>query len=191
MKLRKYLGPSRLFVWHSIHGILTIVLVVTGFGMYFSDLGTGILSFEVRHELHRLAGIAMTVAFVLFFVVYHLEANRHQLHYYWRNFLHRIQIAKEATPKQPHHRKPVSMSRYRIIMFLFMPLIIITGVALLFPDEAQKTICEIPLYFIILTTHLICTFIVTVFTIVHVYIAWINKKQSGWLHRFLKFWFKL
>lgn len=105
MKIRKYLGPQRLFIWHSCNGIFVLLLVLTGFGMYFADFGNSVIEFEVRQKLHELLGILVSIIYVLFFGIFHIEANRHRFNYLWRRFLHRFFIAKERVVKHENHEK--------------------------------------------------------------------------------------
>lgn len=190
MKIRKYLGPQRLFIWHSCNGIFVLLLILTGFGMYFADFGISIIPFEVRQKLHELFGILVSIIFILFFGIFHIEANRHRFHYWWRKFLHKIFIAKEGAVKHEHHEKRI-ISRYQIIMFLLFPCIILSGFSLLFPEYLMKTIWNIDIYHMVLLIHISIAIVLLLFLIIHTYIVFINKKKFPFLHSFLNFWFSL
>jgi len=191
MKIRKYLGPNRLFIWHSFHTIFMLVLIITGFGLYFSNTGLSIMNYDTRRWLHEYFGIAVTTIYFLFFVIYHLEENRHRVSYWWRTFLYRLFISKDKAVKHENHHKKGVFARYRIIMFLFFPLTMITGLFLFFPEYTIKSIGCFDVYFSFLMIHLFCALLLTVFTVVHLFIVLIDKKQTVWIHPFLKFWFKL
>ena len=190
MKIRKYLGPQRLFVWHSFHGFFVLLLLLTGFGMYFADFGSSIIDFDARQQLHEIVGIAVSIIYVLFFAVFHLEANKHRVSYWWRKFLHTLFVTKELAVKHENHQKKI-FSRYQIIMFLLFPIIIITGFALLYPEYSLKTIGVIDIYHVILLIHIIIAIFLLLFLTIHTYIVLIDKKKFPFLHSFLKFWFSL
>lgn len=191
MKIRKYLGPNRMFVWHSLHVIFVLILMISGFGMYFSNTGTSLFDFDARQSLHEIFGVLVTIIYFLFFIVFHLEANRFRLSYWWRSLLSKLLITKEKATKHEKYYNSVIISRYQIIMFLLFPLLIISGFAMLFPLYSSKNVFGIDFYFILLMMHFVFALLLTTFTVIHLFIVLINKKEAKWLHPFIRKWFKL
>jgi thiosulfate reductase cytochrome b subunit len=190
MKIRKYLGPQRLIFWHSLNGIFVLTLAFTGFAIYFSDYGISFIDFDARHSIHEFAGIAAAFIYVLLFGIFHLESNKHRLNYWWQTILHALFVSKEPATKHKNHYKNI-ISRYQIIMFLLFPIMIISGVVLLLPEYTSKTFWGIDVYFLFLIIHIINAILLTIFLVLHVCIAFINKKDVPFLQRFFKFWYSL
>lgn len=191
MKIRKYLGPGRLFLWHSIHALSFILLAVTGFGMYFSDLGDYLMDFEARHELHQYTGITTTVAYLLLFIPYHIEVNHHRVHYWWRLALHRLGLFENLHLESKLQFKPVTVTKYIIVMFMIFPLLICTGMFMIFPDYLMGNAFSLDLYHIILYLHIACASLILLFFVIHLYVVLVDKKKAEWLSDFLKIWFSI
>ena len=189
MKIRKYLGPNRLFLWHSIQAIACLILAITGLGMYFSDLGEYIMDFEAQHELHQFTGIAATAAYLLLFIPYHLEANHQRVHYWWRLILHRLGLFENLHHLSKLQFKSIVMTKYIIVMFMIFPLLICTGGFMIFPEMLMNSTIGIDLYLAVLFLHIACATILILFTIIHLYVALVDKKKAGWLNGFFKIWF--
>jgi len=180
-----------MFVWHSIQAVSVLVLCVTGFGMYFADFNIFFLDFEGHQSLHELFGIIVCVVYFLMFVVYHLEANRHRVTFWWRTFLYRISVTREKAQRHEHHRRQVVLSRYVIIMFLVFPLLMLTGSLMLFPEYVMKSVCGINLYHGFLIIHIACAILMLLFLGIHTFIALMDKKNTSWIHPFLRLWYKM
>ncbi len=190
MKIRKYLGPQRLFIWHSIHGIACVILAVTGIGMYFSELGGYLMPFELHHDLHELAGITTCIVYLLFFLPYHLEVNHHRIHYRWRLMLHHLHVYADQHHLSKKQFKPIYAARYVFVMFMIFPILMTTGSLMIFPEFISIHVGGFDLYRIILLLHIFAAVLTILFTVIHLFVAFVNKKSAVMLHVFFKYWFK-
>lgn len=190
MTIRKYLGPHRLFLWHCVQAITCIILIITGFGMYFAELGEYLMPFEMRHNLHKLAGIVSGISFLLLFIPYHLEANRHRVHYWWRLALYRLGAYDNLHQQSKQQFKPIIITRYIVIMFLVFPLVLCSGAFLIFPEMLMHSSTGFDLYYMVLFLHIACASIIVLFTFIHLYVALVDKQKATRLNGLFKIWFK-
>jgi thiosulfate reductase cytochrome b subunit len=144
-KVKMY--PVWLRIWHWSNAILFVVLALTGVRMHFGQRHRPIMSFETAFNVHNLAGILLVIIGLLYFVGNFIGRNQRQYlskpRDGFRGLLRQAQwylfgiFKGEPHPyhASPEHKfNPLQHLTYINVMYVMYPLILLSGVALLFPD---------------------------------------------------------
>jgi thiosulfate reductase cytochrome b subunit len=184
-----YFYPVIIRLWHLINAILCLILIITGISMQFSNPKYPLIRFDIAVSVHNIVAILLSVDYFLFIIGNIVTRNgrfykirlsglfsnlKLQLIYYLKG------IFQKKSPPFPINRErkfnPLQQFTYVLIMFFFFPIIIITGIALMYPD------IFIPLQFLGASAlhltdlvHIIMGFIISIFMIVHIYLCTIGK----------------
>lgn len=181
---RILLYPGWLRGWHWLNAALFIVLLWTGIEVHFAKPGTPGLGFQRSHVLHNVAGILLTLSYLVFLFgnlltkngrYYRLSADdvrrgiARQLRYYmWGIF------RGEPHP-YPHGDKqkfnPLQKITYAVTMYGVVPLMMITGWVILFPDRIPETVFGVSGRLFYGIAHTLGGYLLGLFIMVHVYLG--------------------
>ncbi|MCF7983249.1 MAG: cytochrome b/b6 domain-containing protein [Thiohalocapsa sp.] len=176
-----YLYPVWLRAWHWLNALIFLVSLVTGISMHFS-LGW-LIPFEVAVPVHNASGIVLTVSWVAFIIGNWVSGNgKHylinlrslpmdlfrQTRYYvygiFVNAPHPFHVSEE------HKLNALQTMSYVGVMYVLMPLLILSGWAFLLSPSLPETVLGIGTIWIVAMTHLVLSWMLLLFLIVHVYI---------------------
>ncbi len=198
-----YLYPVWLRAWHGVNAIGIVILIITGLSMQFSNPDYSFINFELAVNLHNIFGIIVTIGYLVFIIGNIATPNKKyyrmkrkglrkrllkQLRFYtWGMF-------KGEKPPFPVSEKrkfnPLQKLSYLAVMYLFVPVAIITGIALLFPELIIEEVYTVSGIFLTAILHASMGFLISIFLIVHLYVASIGKNPltnfksiiTGWHH---------
>jgi thiosulfate reductase cytochrome b subunit len=183
-----YFYPIWLRIWHGINAIGILILIFTGINMQFSNPGSELVNFNLAVNLHNIAGIIVTGNYFLFFIGNIVTSNNKyyrlklkglfrrlqlQIGYYTYGLFHNEQPPFPLSPKRKFN--PMQKVSYLIVMYLLVPGLIITGLALLFPETIIEKVYSVSGISMTAILHASLGFLVSVFLIVHLYVASIGK----------------
>lgn len=180
---RIHLHALPLRLWHWANALIVIVLLITGFSVRMTGL-PALRPHDPVLVIHTYAGWAMTVLYLTWFA-YSL-ASRHMVRNYSLTGLTTGGIRHQARfylygiftgEKNPFRASaqdtfnPLQRITYTVLMFLFVPLIILTGV--LFADIAvlRHYLLLWKIAGIVNALHVLVSYVFALFLIVHVYMA--------------------
>jgi thiosulfate reductase cytochrome b subunit len=137
---RVYLHSKTIRIWHWIQAIIVMILMITGAQLRVPDLTTAPL-YRLAVLIHLYAGYAMAAGF-LFWLVYSAVSGSLRRHYVLRlddaglmrkqvlYYLYGILRGRQNpfTPTPAAKFNPLQKIAYASVMFIFTPLIVITGV---------------------------------------------------------------
>jgi thiosulfate reductase cytochrome b subunit len=184
---RTYLHPLPLRIWHWSNALLVVILLVTGIRLRIP----GIASLRPNDPallVHRYAGWAMAVSFVIW-LVYGLLVDHLSRHYSIRRRdlkgvfsqakFYLVSIFKgEEDPFRPSPEdkfNPLQKLAYGAIMCLFTPVLVVTG--LLFSDILffRKYILLWNVAGVVDAIHVIGAYVFALYLVVHVYMATLGR----------------
>lgn len=181
---RIYLFPLWLRIWHGINALGILILIITGISMQYSTAGFVLLDFKTTIKLHNIAGIIVSVFYLVFFVGNIVSSNGFFYHFRIKNGSNRMVkqvkyylscIFKIKKPPYPvsEERKfnPLQKFSYIGVMYFIVPFVIASGMALLFPEIIIEEIYKVSGIMLTAVLHGIAGFIIFIFLIVHIYIA--------------------
>ena len=182
---KEILHPLMIRIWHFIHAIAIVLLVLTGLQLRFPDLITWFGSFGSAVNIHNICGFIVLFDYLLWFGFY--AATRGlvkqyfpapedftigiptQSTYYFARIFFGDPSPFEPTPEAKFNA--LQKTTYFGIMFILVPLQIITGILLWDLDRFHSVIVALGGVRVIDAFHIIIAYIVTAFIIVHVYLA--------------------
>jgi len=183
-----YFYPVWLRIWHGIHALGILILIITGITMQYSNPGFKIMNFELAVNLHNISGILVSINYLLFFFGNIFTSNKIYYRLKLKGLLKRLilQIGyytsglfKNQPPPFPLSEKrkfnPMQKVSYLLVMYLFVPGLIVTGLALLFPETIIENVYSVSGIFLTAILHASLGFLVSIFLIVHLYVASIGK----------------
>lgn len=197
-----YFYPLWLRIWHGINALGIILLIITGISMN-SGFEQSFISFKLIITVHNYAGVIVTLNYFLylfgnlftsnkkFYIVKpknFLKRPMKQAYYYAWGMFHGMKAPYPLSEKRKFN--PLQKYTYIAVMYIVVPLVIITGIGLMFPELIFNKIYNISGVLITAVTHSAMGFFISIFLIIHLYIASIGKSPldnfrsifNGWHH---------
>ena len=184
---RIYLHPLPLRIWHWANALMVILLLITGIEIRI--IGVAALPVNSRALLvHRYTGWSMTIS-CLFWFVYSLMSGNLSRHYMIRRgdlkgtfrqakfYLFSIFRGEEnpfrASPDERFN--PLQKLAYGAIMWVFTPIIVITG--LFFSDILffRKYLLLLNAMKVLDAMHVIVAYLFALYLIIHIYMATLGR----------------
>lgn len=198
-----YFYPVWLRIWHGLNAIGIVILILTGISMQSSVESSQVINFKMIIDLHNFAGILVALLYLLFFLGNLFTPNGKfyivkpkgflkrpikQAYYYAWGMFHGMKAPYPLSEKRKFN--PLQKYSYIMVMYLVVPVVIITGFALLFPEIIIEHVYTFSGVFVTAVLHSAMGFFISVFLIVHLYIASIGKSPlenfksivTGWHH---------
>jgi len=183
-----YFCPVWLRIWHGINALGILILIITGINMQYSNPKFELINFQFTVNLHNIAGILVALNYLLFFTGNILTSNKKYYRLKLKGLLKRLTLQigyytsglfKHEQPPFPLSEKrkfnPMQKVSYLIVMYFFVPGLIITGLGLLFPETIIENVYSVSGIFLTAIFHASLGFLVSIFLIVHLYVASIGK----------------
>ena len=183
-----YLYPVWVRLWHIVNALLFLFLICTGLCLHYADTGTTLIPFDVSVSLHNITGILLCVFYLFFIFMNNFTKNGKYYKVVWKGLISRAQqqfiyytigIFKKQDPPFPISEKrkfnPMQLLSYVWVMYFFMPILIITGIALLFPEYIPTQILTKSGIHITDLIHITSGFILSIFMLIHIYFCTLGK----------------
>lgn len=179
---RVYLYPVWLRFWHVLNALVMIVLILTGVSMQYSSREFSLIRFDIAVKLHNISGISLTVLFLVFLfgVLFTWAGKFYWMEYkgFWkrmylqfRYYVYGIFRGETAPIPVSEDRKfnPIQHLSYNLIQFIAVPLVMITGWALLFPETIILNVFGYSGILLTSLLHVIMGFVISIFLLIHLY----------------------
>lgn len=200
---KTYLYGTSTRLWHWANAAFFLVLALTGLRIHFGGPDEPLLTFETAFNVHNLTGAAFVFVGVFFFVSNAVSGNaRNYLRFAPRFVRGVFQQARwylygifRGEP-HPHHpsteRKfnPLQQLTYAGLMYVLFPILILTGVVLLFPSVLPVRIAGRPGTFWFATAHYLTAMASILFLVAHVYLATMGDRVGYLLQGMITGWHK-
>ena len=181
---RIYLYPIWIRLWHVFNALMCLTLIVTGMSLQYSQPGSGLIPFRAAISLHNICGVLLSISYV-FFVLGNLftKNGRHYrlepiglLKRLWKQFYYYAfgYFKKDKLPfpvGKAMKFNPLQKVAYGFVMYLFVPILIVTGWAMLFPEIIIEEYLGMKTFFITDMLHILGGFVISVFLIIHLYFS--------------------
>ena len=180
------LYPLWLRFWHSINGILCLSLVITGLMMQYAQPEKILISLQTVIYIHNFCGIVLIISWIFFILANGLTNNGT---YYWpkktvfkesiiqlRYYAFGMFKGEHKPFKEDKTRKfnPLQQMAYWSTMYIFLPLMVITGFVMYNIERLLIDDKSIFVYQICDFIHLSAAFMISVFLVIHLYLAFIE-----------------
>jgi len=192
MSEKLYLYPIWLRVWHAINALVILTLIVTGISLQYSDANFEMLKFDLSVTVHNVAGYVMVANYLVFvftnFVYGNIRFYRIKFNGFYKKLLKQANyyafgmFKGEKTPypvTKDRKFNPLQKVTYVCFMFIVVPLLIISGLALLFPEFVIPRVVGFSGIQLTAMLHATTGFLISLFLVIHVYISTTGKPISS------------
>jgi len=186
-----YLYPVWIRVWHVINALTFIILVLTGVSLHFSGEGNAFIRFDVAVGMHNVAAIIITFNYGIFVIGNMVTKNggfyrkwrKNLITNLWKQFVfYAVGIFKKEQHPFPITEKqkfnPLQKFAYVIAMYFGMPLLILSGIALMFPDFIAYNVFNISGLIFYDVLHIIVGYVLSLFLLIHLYTCTLGDKPG-------------
>ena len=176
-------------MWHLVNALLYLILIITGLTLQYSNRNIMIIRFDMAVTIHNVAGILLTINYLLIIIGNRFTGNGAHYRINWKTILgkvgmqfryYTIGLFKGQKPPFPvtaeQKFNPMQKFSYVIVIYFLMPLIFITGWALIFPELIffEEIFGTSGIHFTDLI-HIIVGFTLSMFMFIHIYFCTIGK----------------
>jgi thiosulfate reductase cytochrome b subunit len=200
---RIYITPTPVRIWHWLNALGIVTLCITGIQIRFPEYANIFGTYNAAIKLHDVAGVTVSISFLLW-IFYYLFVARSLVKLYVPNVEDiRRGLFTQAFfyffyyflgEKNPHSISPdnkfnaIQKMSYLLIMFLFLPLVIVSGLLLMNIAPLRGWIIMIGgIKFLVDTHYLIaCSFFA--FLCVHIYMATLGHTPFSHLRQMWTGW---
>ena len=175
-------NPLWLRVWHGAQALLLVLLVLSGISMHYAGTPWAWQPFQVAIRTHNIAGISTAVLWA-FFAIRNVTSGRYRQYIPADiDFIHSTMIQlryyavgmfkEEAPPISPGLRNNhIQQLVYTVVMYVLLPISILSGLLLLFPAMAPEHFLRRPGLWTMAIIHLSAGYLISLFVVVHIYLA--------------------
>jgi thiosulfate reductase cytochrome b subunit len=189
-----YLYPKWLRAWHVLNALLFLILIVTGLSMQYTDKENipYVVGFSIAVKWHNFAAMALTINYIIFVTGNLFTKNGSYYRIGRQNFLSDLVIQLKYYSwgmfKGEKHPFPVTEERkfnplqkvtYVLAMYLAIPLLIISGFGLLFPEITIKSFFGVSGLILTDILHITMGFFLSIFMIIHIYTCTLGAKPTS------------
>lgn len=188
-----YLYPKWVRLWHLLNAILIIILILTGISMqYTGEDKKFLMDFAKAVRWHNFAAILLTASFIFFITGNLLTENgkyyklkRQNL---WSDLGKQMRFYAWGMFKGEKHPFPISLERkfnplqkfsYVMAMYVAMPLVVISGAGLMFPEITIKGIFGVSGLILTDILHITMGFFLSLFLVIHIYTCTLGSKPTS------------
>jgi thiosulfate reductase cytochrome b subunit len=174
-------------LWHALNAISILFLIITGVSMQYTNPANSLIRFDLAVKMHNISGIILTMNYLLFLIGSIITPNGK----YYKITLKGVtgRLIKQFTYYTfgifKHEKAPFPVTReskfnplqqftYVIAMFMLVPIVIITGWALLYPEVILTKFLSGSGLRVNDFIHVIIGFFVSFFMLIHIYFCTIG-----------------
>jgi thiosulfate reductase cytochrome b subunit len=189
-----YLYPKWLRIWHLINALLFLILIVTGLSMQYTDLDNSmyVVGFAKAVKWHNYSAFILTANYVVFVLGNSFTKNgmyyRIRRENFWSDLMKQLRYYSFGMFKGEKHPFPVTEDRkfnplqkvtYVLAMYLGMPVLIVSGFVLLFPEVAMDNVFGMSGLVLNDILHIATGFFLSIFMIIHIYTCTLGAKPTS------------
>lgn len=188
---RIYLYPRWIRLWHLVNALMFLLLIASGVLLRFGAVGSGPISFNVSVVIHNVCAIVLTFNYGVFVVgnivtgngKYYRKWRKNMVPKLWKQFkFYAIGIFKDEPHPFPITKKqkfnPLQKISYVMAMYLGMPLLIVSGFGLMFPERISATVFNISGLVFYDVLHIVVGFVLSLFLAIHLYTCTLGDKPG-------------
>ena len=181
-----YLTPTPVRIWHWLNALGIVTLCVTGLQIRFPEYANIFGTYKAAIKLHDVAGVTVSISFLIWFFYYTFVARnlvklyvpnlddirqglfKQAFFYFFTYFLGR---ENPHTTTQESKFNAIQKLSYLFIMFLFLPLVIVSGLLLMNIAPLRGWIVMIGGIAFLADAHYLIACSFFAFLCVHIYMA--------------------
>jgi len=183
-----YLYPKWIRIWHGINALSIIVLIVTGISLHYTTKENSFIRFDIAVTLHNVFAKIIVISYLYFIISNSVTKNWKAYRLEKKNFLKKLAIQskyyltgyfrgddKPFPISKERKFNPLQQATYFITMYFLVPLVIISGIALFFPESIVERFTTVSGIKLTVVFHTAIGFLISLFLIIHIYVASVGK----------------
>lgn len=181
-----YLTPMPVRIWHWLNAFGIVTLCITALQIRFPDYVNIFGTYKAAIRLHNTAGMVVSISYTLWLIYYIFVAGtllklyvptmedlktgiiRQAFFYFFSYFLGRPN-PHQSTPDCKFN--PMQKAAYLMIMLVLLPLVIISGVLLMYVAPLRELIHVVGGIKTLVSVHFLIASCFCAFLFVHIYLA--------------------
>lgn len=190
-KKRLYLYPVWIRTWHAINALTFILLTLTGISLHYASAEGSLIPFQLSITIHNFCAIILTINYGVFVIgnmisgngMFYRKWRKNLWPKLWKQFMfYAVGIFKGEPHPFPITKKqkfnPLQKVSYVFAMYFGMPLLIISGIGLMFPEKISATIFNISGLLFYDVLHIVVGFTLSMFLLIHLYTCTLGDKPG-------------
>lgn len=187
VKHRVYFTPTPVRVWHWLNAFGIVTLCITGAEIRFPEFVHLLGNYKAAVRVHDTAGVVVALSFALWFIYYGFVARsllrlyvpttqdlktgmlRQAFYYFYHFFRGSRPNPHHATPEDRFN--PLQKAAYMVVMFVFTPLVILTGVLLMNVSPLREIVVAVGGLKLLMAAHWLLACVFCAFLVAHIYLA--------------------
>lgn len=187
-----YLYPVWVRLWHITNALLCLTLIFSGISMQYSNPEFPLIRFDLAVSMHNISGIVLTFSYAMFFIgnlttgngkYYRLRIKGLFKSLFKQAMYYSFGIFKGEKPPFPVTMEmkfnPLQKFTYQVAMYVFLPVVFLTGWAMIYPELIIADIMNFSGLQITSLLHVTAGFLISLFLIIHVYFCTIGNTLSS------------
>jgi thiosulfate reductase cytochrome b subunit len=188
MSERIYLYPKWIRIWHLINALLILTLIFTGTSMQYATTKHSLIRFDYAVATHNICGVLLTINYLQFLLGNIITPNGRYYKFYWRQIIDDLLVQfkyyisgifKHQQPPFPVSKiqkfNPLQKFSYVTAMYLLVPLVFITGWAMLYPSVILTKFLGFSGIQLTDFLHVFTAFLIVLFLMIHVYFCTVGS----------------
>lgn len=193
MATRVYLYPVWIRMWHIVNALLFVILILTGISLQYATMDGNymIFGFEAAITWHNIAAFLLTANYVFYVLGNWYTGNgkyyRIKKKKMGQKLMKQFKFYAFGMFKKEEHPFPINEKRkfnplqqisYVFAMYVGMPILIVSGFGLLFPELLVGQFLGISGLAITDVVHISSGFILSIFMVIHIYTCTLGEKPG-------------
>lgn len=189
-----YLYPKWIRLWHVVNALTFLILIITGLSMQYTDKENPsyVIGFAKAVKWHNSAAIVLIISYIIFVTGNLFTKNGRYYKIRKENFqeelVSQLKYYSWGMFKGEKHPFPVTEERkfnplqkltYVLAMYLAIPLLIISGIGLLFPEITITRLFGVSGLILTDILHITMGFFLSVFMVIHIYTCTLGAKPTS------------
>lgn len=181
-----YMTPMPVRIWHWLNAFGIVTLCITGLQIRFPDYITIFGAYKAAIRLHNTAGVVVSISYMLWLSYYLVVAKSliklyvptmkditsgifSQAYFYFLTYFFGRPNPHQSRPDSKFN--PMQKAAYLVIMFILLPLVIVSGVLLMYVAPLRELLLLLGGIKMLVGTHFLLASCFTAFLFVHIYLA--------------------
>lgn len=189
-----YLYPKWVRLWHLMNAVMIIILIYTGISMQYTGQEDSffLLDFQRSVKWHNIAAVILTANYVFYVTGNVITPNGKYYKIGRKNFVSdltaQVKYYMSGMFRGEKHPFPVTLERkfnplqklsYVLAMYVAMPLVIISGLGLLFPEVTIRKLFGVSGLILTDILHITMGFLISVFLVIHIYTCTLGARPTS------------
>lgn len=187
-----YHYPLSIRLWHGLNALCILALIATGISMYYVDPNRTLIEFSWAVKIHNITGVILSFSYLIFFISNIITGNRKYYKMPLKGIAERLikqgryyAFGMFKGEKKPYpiteERKfnPLQKLFYVLVMYVGVPLVIISGWGLIFPESVIRAMFGVSGILITSILHVAMGFFISLFLVIHIYVSTIGHTRSA------------